>query len=100
MGAGISTIGTTGPGSRNITAPPMSGYEIGETFDVVPYALSAIQYFLQSEENLSLAAKYQIGFSNSDKDYGKARISDLGFIAEIKDGVKGFRVRQRPPLFI
>ena len=92
MEVGISTLGTTGPGPRNITAPPMSGYEIGETFDIVPYALSAINYLLKSEENLSLAAKYQIGFSNSDKDYGKARISDLGFIADIRDGVKGFRV--------
>lgn len=89
---GIITLAAGGNGIRNISCPPLSGVTIDEVFDVTPYVIAATNFILSLDGLKSLPRKYKIAFSNSQKDIGKAKISDLGFIATIKDSQKGFMV--------
>ena len=77
---------------RNITAPWDSGIAANETFDVTPYAIALTSAMMAREDSWLLPRKYKIAFSNSDLDTAFATVSDLGFIARIKDGVRGFKV--------
>lgn len=90
--AGIVTKGTGGNTARNIGCSPLSGVDKNEIFDVTPYALATTEYTLNDPSIFNLPRKYKISFSNSPEDTGNATIADLGFIAKIENGVKGFEV--------
>lgn len=89
---GITTKGTGGNTVRNVECSPLSGVSYDDVFDVTPYVKVATDYLIKDPSTMNLPRKYKIGFSNSKEDTGNATISDLGFIAKIKDGVKGFEV--------
>lgn len=89
---GLLTRGSGGNGVRNIACSPLSGIEANEVFDVTEYALKTMDYLLEDDDSFCLPRKYKIAFSNSLKDTAYAKVSDLGFIAKIKDGIKGFEV--------
>ncbi|HCL57138.1 MAG TPA: sulfite reductase subunit beta (hemoprotein) [Spirochaetia bacterium] len=88
---GLSSRGGGGNTVRNITASPESGIDPEEVFDVAPYAYSLTTRFLAEEDSWKLPRKYKIAFSHNEKDTSFASVTDLGFIAEIKDGQKGFQ---------
>ncbi|MBZ4682762.1 MAG: hypothetical protein PWP46_2009 [Fusobacteriaceae bacterium] len=88
----IYTRGTGGNTARNITIPPLTGLIENEKFDVAPYALVATEFLIQDSTNYSLPRKYKIGFSSTDEDIAHVKISDLGFLAKIKNNKKGFVV--------
>ncbi|WP_144428520.1 nitrite/sulfite reductase [Defluviitalea phaphyphila] len=88
----IMTRGTGGNTPRNIGCSPLSGVDKEEVFDVTPYMEAVTSYLLKDQTVFNLPRKYKIAFSNSSKDTGNARISDLGFIAKIHEGKKGFVV--------
>lgn len=79
---GIITLGGGGDFPRNVTASPLSGVEIGECFDVLPYAKAAERYVLGILDDLKLPRKLKIGFSNSEKNEVHATFRDLGFMAK------------------
>ncbi len=89
---GLSTRGGGGNTVRNITASWDSGVATDEVFDVAPYAVALTSAMINRSDSWLLPRKYKIAFSNSEKDTAFASVSDLGFIAKIKDGVPGFRV--------
>lgn len=89
---GIITVGAGGNSIRNISIPPLSGVDPDELFDVTPYAAEATNYALSLDGMNTLPRKYKIAFSGDQRDTAKAKFSDLGFIAVIKDGVQGFAV--------
>ena len=77
---------------RNVTASALSGVDVNEPFDVTPYAHAVFQFFLRNPICQEMGRKFKISFSSSDEDTALSYIHDLGFIAKIKDGEKGFQV--------
>ncbi len=90
--AGLASRGGGGNTIRNILAPEDAGINPEERFDVSPYAIALTSRLIAENDSWTLPRKFKIAFSGSDKDKGYATISDLGFIAQIKAGQKGFRV--------
>lgn len=90
--SGLSTRGGGGNTVRNITAQEDAGIDSQEEFDVTPYAFALTTRFISESDSWNLPRKYKIAFSGSKEDKGYATVVDLGFIAQIKGGVRGFRV--------
>ncbi|MDT0645404.1 HEPN domain-containing protein [Zunongwangia sp. F260] len=77
---------------RNITASPTAGIDVNEPFDVSPYAHAAFQFFLRNPICQEMGRKFKMSFSSSDGDTALSYLHDLGFIAKMKDGKRGFKV--------
>ncbi|NER12526.1 HEPN domain-containing protein [Leptobacterium flavescens] len=77
---------------RNITASETAGIDREEPFDVSPYADAMFKFFLRNPVNQEMGRKFKISFSSDEKDTALSYIHDLGFIAKIKDGKRGFKV--------
>ncbi|WP_299128046.1 HEPN domain-containing protein [uncultured Winogradskyella sp.] len=77
---------------RNVTASETAGIDVNEPFDVSPYADALFKFFLRNAICQEMGRKFKVSFSASDEDTGLSYMHDLGFIAKIKDGVKGFKV--------
>ncbi len=89
---GVITKGTGGNTPRNITVHPMSGVDKEEVFDVTPYAVALTERLLDEDGIFSLPRKYKISFAGSARRSTFVRVSDMGFLAEKRDGKRGFRV--------
>lgn len=77
---------------RNVTASETAGIDVDEPFDVSPYAHALFQYFLRNPISQEMGRKFKVSFSASDADTGLSYMHDLGFIAKIENGVRGFKV--------
>ncbi|WP_350292871.1 nitrite reductase [uncultured Croceitalea sp.] len=77
---------------RNVTASETAGIDVDEPFDVSPYAHALFQYFLRNPISQEMGRKFKVSFSASDADTGLSYMHDLGFIAKIQNGVRGFKV--------
>ncbi|MCM4169450.1 hypothetical protein KCTC52924_00485 [Arenibacter antarcticus] len=77
---------------RNVTASETAGIDVSEPFDVSPYADALFQYFLRNPISQEMGRKFKVSFSASDTDTGLSYMHDLGFIAKIENGVRGFKV--------
>ena len=77
---------------RNVTASETAGIDIKEPFDVSPYADALFKFFLRNPISQEMGRKFKVSFSATDEDTGLSYMHDLGFIAKIKHGVKGFKV--------
>lgn len=89
---GINTLGAGGNTARNVACSPLSGVDKEEVFDVTPHALATADHFLKDPSTRKLPRKYKVSFSNNKADTAYATIADLGFIAKIQDGKRGFEV--------
>ena len=77
---------------RNVTASETAGIDVDEPFDVSPYADALFEYFLRNPISQEMGRKFKVSFSSSDADTGLSYMHDLGFIAKIENGVRGFKV--------
>ncbi|MEQ5792566.1 HEPN domain-containing protein [Muricauda sp. NFXS6] len=77
---------------RNVTASETAGIDVDEPFDVSPYAQAVFEYFLRNPIGQEMGRKFKVSFSASDADTGLSYMHDLGFIAKVKDGKRGFKV--------
>ncbi len=77
---------------RNVTASETAGIDIDEPFDVSPYADALYKFFLRNPICQEMGRKFKVSFSSSDEDTGLSYLHDLGYIAKIKNGVRGFKV--------
>ncbi|APY01100.1 HEPN domain-containing protein [Lacinutrix venerupis] len=77
---------------RNVTASETAGIDIKEPFDVSPYADAVFKFFLRNPICQEMGRKFKVSFSGTDEDTGLSYMHDLGFIAKIENGVKGFKV--------
>jgi len=77
---------------RNVTASETAGIDPEEPFDVSPYAHAVFEYFLRNPIGQEMGRKFKVSFSSSDADTGLSYMHDLGFIAKLQDGVRGFKV--------
>ncbi|BAO74963.1 HEPN domain-containing protein [Winogradskyella sp. PG-2] len=77
---------------RNVTASETAGIDVNEPFDVSSYADALFKFFLRNPICQEMGRKFKVSFSGTDEDTGLSYMHDLGFIAKIKNGVKGFKV--------
>jgi len=92
LDAGLTSKGGGGNTVRNVTACPYAGICPQEAFDVTPCAQAVTEYLIALPGSYNLPRKYKIAFSGCASDCALAQISDLGFIAETREGQPGFRV--------
>lgn len=89
---GLTTREACGNSVRAVTACELAEVCASAPFDVSPYAESITRYFLRHPLAATLPRKFKIAFSGCANDCAKAAIHDLGFIAKIENGQKGFKV--------
>ena len=77
---------------RNVTASETAGSDVNEPFDVSPYADALFKFFLRNPICQEMGRKFKVSFSATDEDTGLSYLHDLGYIAKIKNGVRGFKV--------
>jgi len=77
---------------RNVTASETAGIDVNEPFDVSPYADALFKFFLRNAICQEMGRKFKVSFSAADDDTGLSYMHDLGFIAKIENGIKGFKV--------
>ncbi|MFL1897135.1 HEPN domain-containing protein [Aquimarina sp. 2-A2] len=77
---------------RNVTASETAGIDPNEPFDVSPYAHAVFQYFLRNPISQEMGRKFKVSFSGTDEDTGLSYMHDLGFIAKMENGIRGFKV--------
>lgn len=77
---------------RNVTASETAGIDVKEPFDVSPYADAIFKFFLRNPICQEMGRKFKVSFSATEEDTGLSYMHDLGFIAKIKNGVRGFKV--------
>jgi sulfite reductase (ferredoxin) len=90
--AGLASRGGGGNTVRNILVSPDAGVSLDEVFDPSPYAFALTSRLIAESDSWLLPRKYKIAFSNSAADTSYAEFNDLGFIAQLRNGRKGFRV--------
>src|SRR5690606_7345853 len=77
---------------RNITACPYAGVCRGETFDVTPYANAIMFFLLGHDDTQDFGRKFKIAFSGcKESACGLTNFHDVGCIARVKDGRRGFQ---------
>lgn len=77
---------------RNVTASETAGIDLNEPFDVSPYADAVFKFFLRNPICQEMGRKFKVSFSASDEDTGLSYMHDLGFIAKMEHGIRGFKV--------
>lgn len=88
--ADIFTKGGGGDNPRNVMVSPLTGVQIGECFDVLPYAESTANYLLSICREIKMPRKLKIAFCNGVDDCCHSAFRDMGFLAQ-PDGT--FRLR-------
>lgn len=90
---GITTREACGNTVRNVTACPLSGVCREEAFDVTPYAHDCAQFLLGHADTQDFGRKVKIAFSGCETNpCALVRIHDLGCVAQVRDGRRGFKV--------
>ena len=90
--AGLTTREACGNTVRNVVTHPSAGVAKDEVFDVTPYAIAYARYFLRHPITQNMPRKSKTAFSGSEADEAITAIHDVGFIARIENGRKGFKV--------
>jgi len=77
---------------RSVTGSPYAGISKTEIFDTTPYAKAIWEYIFDYKKAYELGRKFKMGFSSELSDNTNCGVQDLGFMAVIQDGQKGFKV--------
>jgi sulfite reductase beta subunit-like hemoprotein len=91
--SGLTTREACAHTVRNITGCPYAGIAVDEVFDTTPYLTAYGRYMLRNPICQRMPRKFKTSFSNCPNDCAGSNFHDLGFIAKIKDGVRGFEIR-------
>ena len=89
---GLATKGGGGNTVRNILVSEFSGISNDEVFDTTPYAMALTDVVVPESDSYTMPRKMKIAFSSDDKFIDYAGINDVGLVAQIKDGRRGFKV--------
>jgi sulfite reductase (ferredoxin) len=88
---GITTREACGNTVRNVTGCPIAGVCRTETFDVTPYAKACAKFLLGHKDTQHFGRKFKIAFSGCAAEAcGLAMMHDIGAVAAVKDGKRGF----------
>ena len=89
---GLSSKGGGGNTIRNILVDVESGITADEAFDATPYAMALTTKLIAEADSYLLPRKMKIAFSRNEQQADYAAINDVGFIAKVQDGKRGFKV--------
>jgi len=90
--AGITTREACGNTVRNITACYRSGTSPTEIFDVAPYCDALFRFLVRNDNNQVMGRKFKITFEGCSEDHSAVQLHDIGFVAKIRDGKRGFLI--------
>src|SRR6266849_5248170 len=91
--ANITTREACGNSVRNVTACPYAGVCPDETFDVTPYAQALSRFLLGHPDVQDFGRKFKPAFSGCEHEAcGLAHMHDIGYLARVRDGKRGFKV--------
>lgn len=90
--AGLTTREACHNTVRNITGCPLAGACGTAAFDITPYAQAATDLFLRNPICQNLPRKFKIAFSGCVSDCAVGAIHDIGAVAQLRHGERGFRV--------
>ncbi|MGO9000298.1 MAG: nitrite/sulfite reductase [Polyangiaceae bacterium] len=91
-GVGLTTREACGNSVRTVTACEVAGVCGDSAFDVTPYAEALTRMLLRHPLSSSLPRKFKIAFSGCGSDCAMGAINDLGFVARVQNGERGFKV--------
>lgn len=91
--AGLTSMGTCGDDTRNITGCPLSGLDANEICDASPLALEATRFLVGNGDYYNLPRKYKISISGCRDWCNYPEINDLALTATLSEGEAGFSVR-------
>ena len=89
--SGLTTREACSHTVRNVVGCPYAGVCATEPFDVTPYAEAITRFFLRGKYGSGLPRKFKITASGCNDDCAKAAINDIGIVAKIENGRRGFR---------
>ncbi len=90
---GITTREACGNSVRNVTACPLAGVCRTEAFDVTPYAKTLAYFLLGHPDTQDFGRKFKPAFSGcASEGCGLVKMHDLGFVATMRDGQRGFEM--------
>jgi sulfite reductase (ferredoxin) len=88
---GVTTREACGNSVRNVTACPYAGVCSTQSFDVTPYAHAATFFLLGHDDTQDFGRKVKLAFSGcKDEACALVNFHDIGAIAKVKDGKRGF----------
>lgn len=90
--AGLTTREACYNTVRNVTACPLAGACGQAPFDVTPYAQATTDLFLRNPICQNLPRKFKIAFSGCPTDCAVGAIHDIGAVARVRGGERGFTV--------
>jgi sulfite reductase (ferredoxin) len=91
--AGLSSREGCGNTIRNVTGDPWAGVCEGAPFDITPYAMAYVRYFVRHPVTQLMPRKVKTAFTATDEDVAITGIHDIGFIPKLRDGVRGVEIR-------
>src|SRR5436305_85859 len=91
--AGLSSREGCGNTIRNVTGDPWAGVSEGAPFDITPYAMAYVRYFVRHPVTQVMPRKVKTAFTATDEDVAITGIHDIGFIPKLRDGVRGVEIR-------
>ncbi len=90
---GITTREACGNSVRNVTACPLAGVCRTESFDVTPYSRAFFRFMLGHPDAQDFGRKFKMAFSGCEHEAcGLINMHDMGALAVVKDGARGFRL--------
>lgn len=88
---GITTREACGNTIRNVTCCQLAGVCRTEPFDVTPYSRALAYFLLGHDDTQDFGRKIKIAFSGCEgQACGLASMHDMGLVAKIVDGKRGF----------
>lgn len=90
--AGMSSREACGNTVRNVVTCPLAGVCRTEVFDIVPYMIAYVRYFVRKPFTQTMPRKFKSSFSPCAHDCAVAPFHDIGFVAQMQDGRQGFRI--------
>ena len=90
--AGITLKEACGNTVRNVTGSARAGIDPEEPFDITSYAHAIFDYFLRNPICQDMGRKFKISLSSSEKDSAYGYMHDVGLVARIQNGQRGFKV--------
>ena len=91
--AGLSSREGCGNTIRNVTGDPWAGISEGALFDITPYAMAYVRYFVRHPVTQLMPRKVKTAFTATDEDVAMTGIHDIGFIPKVRDGVRGVEIK-------
>ena len=89
---GLSSREACGNTVRNVISCPLAGVCRDEVFDTTPYLSAYVRYFIRKPFTQNMPRKFKSSFSPCANDCANAPYHDIGFIAKVQNGEKGFAI--------